>query len=58
MLALKQSRKKHMDTAIVNTCLWVKLDADWNIIKCRLVYGGISHTTVIATATEAKLRGR
>ena len=58
MLALKQSRKKHMDTAIVNTCLWVKLDADCKVTKCRLVYGGISHTTVIATATEAKISGR
>lgn len=55
----KQTRRKHLDSAIVNACLWMKTDAVGIIKDCQLVYGGVATSGVsVAIDTERKMIGR
>lgn len=56
----KQTRRRYLDSSIVNACLWIKLSQDENIIEeCHLVYGGIANNgPSVPVETEWKMVGK
>ena len=46
----KQSRRKYLDSAIVNCCMWVKMDG--SIVRdCRMVFGNMGDHLITASQT-------
>lgn len=56
--AYKQARRREDDIAIVNGCFAVCLRDNGTIDRCRLAFGGMSYITIVASDTQAKLKGR
>ena len=48
--AYKQSRRKYLDSAIVNCCMWIKMDG--SIVRdCRMVFGNMGDHLITASQT-------
>ncbi|KAI8999995.1 Molybdopterin-binding domain of aldehyde dehydrogenase-domain-containing protein [Gaertneriomyces semiglobifer] len=56
-LAFKQSKRKHDDIAIVNSCMRVRLDENNVVQDAALGFGGLSAFTRIATEASKRLVG-
>ena len=56
--AYKQARRREDDIAIVNGCFAVSFFDDGTVDQCRLAFGGMSYITILASNTQAKLKGR
>ena len=57
-MAFKQSRRREDDIAIVNSCMYVKIDDNMKVKYCRLAFGGMAPKTIMAENTQAKMVDR
>ena len=50
----KQSKRKYMDSAIVNACMCVSME-DKVVRDCRFVFGGMGEHPVISNSTAEQI---
>ena len=57
VVAYKQAKRREDDIAIVNGCFAVSFCDDGTVDQCHLAFGGMSYITILASDTQAKLKG-